>query len=233
MTDPMEEEKLMILLEGNIGAGKTTVGRTLADDGRFGFIEEPTTMWREGFASNMLGLYYEDPQRWAFTFQICAFITRAKTWREVLALTDHSKVILERSVFCDRHVFAENCYRTGLMSLAEYQLYQGMWEFLVTSYCVEPDLILYLRTPAEICMERIGDRGRSEEEGIPLEYLAQLEQLHDEWLLDHPKAVVLDGERWWTVEDILAEIGASESLRGIELVETRLGDAGRKPGIIA
>jgi deoxyadenosine/deoxycytidine kinase len=92
------------------------------------------------------------------------------------------------------------------MSLAEYQLYRGMWEFLVTSYCVEPDLILYLRTPAETCMERIGDRGRSEEEGIPLEYLAQLEELHDEWLLDHPQTVVLDGERWWTAEDILAKI---------------------------
>ena len=114
------------------------------------------------------------------------------------------------------------------MSLAEYQLYRGMWEFLVTSYCVEPDLILYLRTPAEICMERIGARGRSEEEAIPLEYLLQLEQLHDEWLLDHPKAVVLDGERWWTAEDILAAVGdASDGLSGLRVAETRLGAAGR------
>jgi deoxyadenosine/deoxycytidine kinase len=206
MADHREEDRLMILLEGNIGAGKTTVGRTLAADGTFGFIEEPTAVWREGFAANMLGLFYEDPKRWAFTFQICAFITRAKTWREVLALTDHSKVILERSVFCDRYVFAENCYRTGLMGASEYQLYRGLWEFLVTHYCVEPDLILYLRTPADICMGRIGSRGRAEEKGIPLEYLQQLEQLHDEWLLNHPKAVVLDGEHWWTTKEIMAKI---------------------------
>lgn len=198
----------MILLEGNIGAGKTTVGKTLAESEAFGFIEEPTAMWREGFASNMLELFYSDAHRWAFTFQICAFITRAKTWQEVLALTDHSKVILERSIFCDRYVFAENCYRTGLMSEPEYQVYCGLWDFLASNYCVEPGLILYLRTPAEVCLERIKVRDRTEEVGIELEYLLQLEGLHDEWLLDNPKAVVLDGERRWSAEQILAEVGA-------------------------
>jgi deoxyadenosine/deoxycytidine kinase len=206
MGDCREEDRLMILLEGNIGAGKTTVGKTLSEHGAFGFIEEPTTTWREGFASNMLGLFYQDPQRWAFTFQICAFITRAKTWSEVLALTDHSKVVLERSIFCDRHVFAENCYRTGLMAETEYQLYRGMWEFLVSNYCVQPDVILYLRTPAHICLDRISERGREEETGISLDYLLQLEGLHDEWLLDHPNAIVLDGEHWWTPEDLIAQV---------------------------
>jgi len=198
----------MILLEGNIGAGKTTIGRAMAAAEEYGFIEEPTTAWREGFASNLLELFYSDTQRWAFTFQICAFITRAKTWREVLALDDHSRVVLERSILCDRFVFAENCYRTGLMTATEYQLYCGMWDFLVSHYCVEPDLILYLRTPAEECLERIRARDRAEESGIPLEYLLQLESLHDEWLLDNPRAVVLDGERRWGMEEILAEVNA-------------------------
>ncbi len=163
-------------------------------------------MWREGFNSNLLDQFYRDPHRWAFTFQICAFITRAKTWREVLALTDHSRVILERSIFCDRNVFAENCYRTGLMSPAEFQLYTGLWDFLVANYCVEPDLILYLRTPADVCMARIKERDRIEEVGIPPEYLQQLESLHDEWLVDNPKAIVLDGERRWTTDELLSII---------------------------
>lgn len=201
-----EDDTLMILLEGNIGAGKTTVGQALAVSGEFAFIEEPTKAWQEGFASNMLQLFYSDPHRWAFTFQICAFITRAKTWREVLALTDHRRVVLERSIFCDRSVFAENCYRTGLMSPTEHQLYCGLWDFLASNYCVEPDLILYLRTPAEVCLERITSRSRDEEEGIPLEYLLQLERLHDEWLLDNPKSIVLDGEKRWRAEDILAKL---------------------------
>ncbi len=196
----------MVLLEGNIGAGKTTVGRKIASSGLFSFIEEPTAVWREGFAANMLELFYSDTQRWAFTFQICAFVTRAKTWDEVAQHTDHSKVILERSIFCDRYVFAENCFRTGLFSEAEYQLYCGMWDFTVSQYCDEPDVILYLRTPAEVCLQRILDRGRMEESGIPLEYLRQLEGLHDEWLLDNPKTILLDGENHWSASEVVKKI---------------------------
>jgi deoxyadenosine/deoxycytidine kinase len=199
----------MMLLEGNIGAGKTTVGRKLSVSGEFGFLEEPTSVWREGFAANMLDLFYSDTKRWAFTFQICAFVTRAKTWHEIQQQTNHHRVLLERSIYCDRFVFAENCYRTGLFSLAEYQLYRGMWDFVVSQYCDEPDIILYLRTPAEVCLRRIKDRGRQEEKGIPLEYLLQLERLHDEWLLDDPKTIILDGENHWTAQEVLAEIEAA------------------------
>ena len=208
MSGACQKDRIMILIEGNIGAGKTTVGRTLADSGEFGFVEEPTRAWQEDFSSNMLELFYTDTHRWAFTFQTCAFITRAKTWHEVLVVTDHDRVILERSVFCDRHVFAENCYRTGLMSQAEYELYCGLWDFLVSNFCVEPDVTLYLRAPARVCLQRIQARGRGEESGITLDYLLQLERLHDEWLLNEPRAVVLDGERHWSAAEILAQIEA-------------------------
>ena len=202
-------DRLMILLEGNIGAGKTTVGKALAASGVFGFLEEPTKAWREGFANNMLELFYNDTKRWAFTFQICAFITRAKTWSEVLALTDHTRVLLERSIFCDRYVFAENCYRTGLLTASEYQLYCGLWEFLVSNYCQEPDTIIYLRTPPETCLNRIEARGRPEEMGITLEYLQQLEGLHDEWLLNDPRVISLDGQERWSAAAILEQLGIS------------------------
>lgn len=205
-TQNTSDDKLMVLLEGNIGAGKTTVGRKIATSGLFDFIEEPTSQWREGFAANMLELFYSDTKRWAFTFQICAFVTRAKTWNEVTKYTYHNQVLLERSIYCDRHVFAKNCYETGLFSEAEYQLYCGMWDFTVSQYCDEPDAIIYLRTPAEVCLQRIKDRGRMEEMSIPLEYLLQLENLHDEWLLENPKSIVLDGENHWTAQEVVNQI---------------------------
>ena len=196
------EDRQMLLLEGNIGAGKSTVGRMLKASSSFDFIEEPVDIWQRGFASNLLDMFYQDMDRWAFTFQIVAFITRAKTWQEVLALTDHSQVVLERSIFTDRYVFATNMHRLGSMSDSEWQVYCGLWDFLVANYCVEPDCILYLRTPAVECLERIKIRDRSEEVGISLEYLGQLEALHDEWLLDNPRAVVLDGRKRWTADEI-------------------------------
>jgi deoxyadenosine/deoxycytidine kinase len=196
------EDRRMILLEGNIGAGKSTLGRTLAESGLFAFIEEPVEVWQKGFAANLLDAFYADMKRWAFTFQITAFVTRAKTWKEVLALTDHSRVVLERSIFTDRYVFAANSHQLGGMSDVEWQVYCGLWDFLVSNYCVEPDCILYYRTPAEVCVERMKSRGRSEEAGVSLEYLRQLEALHDQWLLEHPRAVTLDGSRAWTAREV-------------------------------
>ncbi|HUV73296.1 MAG TPA: deoxynucleoside kinase, partial [Anaerolineae bacterium] len=196
------EDRKMILLEGNIGAGKSTMGKILKTSGLFDFIEEPVQAWQEGFAANLLDAFYSDMERWAFTFQITAFVTRAKTWQEVLALTDHSRVVLERSIFTDRYVFATNSHRLGGMTNAEWQVYCGLWDFLATNYCVEPECILYYRTPAEICVERMKARGRSEESGVSLEYLRQLEALHDQWLLEHPGAVVLDGTKVWTAEEV-------------------------------
>lgn len=193
----------MILLEGNIGAGKSTVGRMLRSSELFDFIEEPVTRWQSGFASNLLESFYKDMPRWSFTFQILAFITRAKTWQEVLALTDHSRVVLERSIFTDRHVFASSMHDMGAMTETEWQVYCGLWDFLVSNYCVEPNCIVYLRTPAEVCLERINVRDRSEESGIQLEYLQRLEALHDRWLLKHPQAVILDGTQVWTTQDIV------------------------------
>jgi deoxyadenosine/deoxycytidine kinase len=211
------ETRTMILFEGNIAAGKSTVGRRLAESGLFGFIEEPVGAWQQEFDENLLDLFYKDANRWAFTFQLAAFTTRAKTWSEVLAMTDHSTVVLERSIYCDRYVFAKNCYQTGLMSKTEWQLYCKLWDWLQRNWCAEPDKIVYLRTPAEVCCERITERGRSEETTIPLEYLRDLEVLHDEWLMESPQAVIIDGCRQWQareVYDLLLDSGVAMAKPG-------------------
>lgn len=194
--------RTMILLEGNIGAGKTSLGKVLKDADGFEFLEEPVDRWRQGFANNLFEMFYNDMQRWSFTFQIMAFITRAKTWGEILEHVDAEKVILERSIHTDRNVFAKNLYEVGAMNDSEWALYQHLWDFLALNYTEDPDKIIYLRTPAEVCLERIKMRGRSEETQISLDYLKRLEDLHDEWLLDHPDAIVLDGTRRWEVPEI-------------------------------
>jgi hypothetical protein len=55
-------------------------------------------------------------------------------------------------------------------------------------------------------LQRIHQRGREEEGSIPLEYLLQLEGLHDEWLLDNPKTILLDGENHWSAEEVVTRI---------------------------
>jgi len=216
----MEERRTMILLEGNISAGKSTLGRRLAESNLFGFVEEPVGAWQKDFEENLLDLFYRDTNRWAFTFQLAAFTTRAKTWTEVLALSDHRNVVLERSLCCDRFVFAKNCYESGLMKKTEWQVYCRLWDWLESNWCTQPNRIVYLRTPAEECYNRIQEEinqgQRKEEKNIPLEYLQALEKLHDKWLLEDTEIPVteLDGTKEWTAEQfmaVLAEAGVSLS----------------------
>ncbi len=216
-------KRTMILFEGNIAAGKSTVGRRLAESELFGFVEEPVGAWIQDFEENLLDLFYKDTSRWAFTFQLAAFTTRAKTWTEVLSMTDHRNVVLERSIYCDRYVFAKNCYQSGLMKKTEWQLYCRLWDWLESNWCTEPDKIVYLRTPAEVCLERIESRGRSEESTIPIEYLRDLEVLHDEWLIDNPEVIVIDGQKQWTARkfyDVLEKANVPLAT-GEELIASR------------
>ncbi|MCX6738104.1 MAG: deoxynucleoside kinase, partial [Candidatus Parcubacteria bacterium] len=214
----MEDDRTMILFEGNIAAGKSTTGQSLAESKLFGFIPEPVSLWQNyqlpsGKVVNLLDLFYSDPHRWAFTFQLAAFTTRAKTWTEILACDNHRMVVLERSIFCDRHVFAKNCFQSGLMTEEEWEIYCQMWGFINgQNWCAQPDLVVYVRTPAQVCYDRLHPRGRSEESGITLEYLQALEALHEEWLHspEHPgyclingkpvHVLILDGEQRWTTE---------------------------------
>lgn len=196
--------RTMYLLEGNIGAGKTSLGNILKESTKFEFLEEPVDTWREGFAGNLFEMFYRDMPRWSFTFQIMAFTTRAKTWSEILEKVQGDRVVLERSIYTDRNVFAKNLYAGGAMNDSEWQVYQQLWEFLASNYCEKPQKIIYLRTPAEICLERIKKRGRDEEQQVPLDYLKQLEDLHDEWLMDHPDVIHIDGTKRWGVEEVEA-----------------------------
>lgn len=197
---------MLVLLEGNIAAGKTTLGQALAASDAFEFVPEPVERWQDGFAANLLERFYTDTPRWAFTLQICAFVTRAQTFEH---LTDAETTVFERSIYCDRHVFAKNLHTQGLMDDTEWALYLHFWEYMATSVPI-PDAIIYLRTPAEECFQRLQKRGRSEEKSISLAYLQQLETHHDDWLLGVAAAeapvVMLDGANHWTAADVQQQL---------------------------
>lgn len=180
----------IIAIEGNIGAGKTTLGNRLSSQFGYKFIEEPVESWRNQYDDNVLDLFYQDPKRWGFTFQVMALTTRAKTMIDMGGI---GPVILERTIETDYHVFAKACYRRGLMTNTEYAIYRSMYESLSESLYVKPDLVIYIRTPYDECARRIDIRSRGEETGISVDYLRELEQLHDDWLLDNPRVVTING----------------------------------------
>ena len=199
---------MLVLLEGNIAAGKSTLGEKIATSDHFNFITEPVERWQEGFAANLLERFYTDTQRWAFTMQICAFLTRVQAFDASTAANDRIN-IFERSIYCDRYVFAKNLHEQGFMDDTEWALYLHFWDYFKVQM-PSPDAIIYLKTPADECHRRLQIRGRAEEQSITLEYLQQLETHHDEWLLSPAVAgcpvIVLDGGQVWTAEEIRQQL---------------------------
>lgn len=135
-----------ISLEGNIGVGKSTLLEALR--GRcFQTVDEPLEKWRGETGSgeaqtNLLELFYRDPQRWAFTFQSAAFLSRAQMAADALQRADpQSTFILERSIQSDKYCFAMNCLKTKLFTEAEWNVYNDFH-----TWCAQRSLSL--ATPA-------------------------------------------------------------------------------------
>jgi deoxyadenosine/deoxycytidine kinase len=99
----------IISVEGNIGAGKTTLLGVLCVE----TIKEPVEEWENTAGSNILQRYYEDPKRWAFTFQLNALHSRCKLWEDNLRNNEKKLFFSERSPHADRNIFGEIMNREG------------------------------------------------------------------------------------------------------------------------
>lgn len=181
----------IIMVEGNIGAGKSTFLKVLKKRLNLNIIFEPTDKWQNKNEKdgNLLKLFYADTPRWAYTFQSYAFITRTQTLLDYQAENQSDKIkVLERSVYCDRYCFAKNCFESGLMTKLEWQIYKDWFSWLVEKYSPKPIGFIYLQTSPETCYSRINKRKRSEESEIPLDYLQKLHKRHEDWLF-HKKGI--------------------------------------------
>ncbi len=176
--------KQWIIVEGNVGAGKSTFLKMIQQYLDVGFVYEPHEQWqRVGDTGNLLEQFYENPQRWAYTFQSYAFITRIKAQQQFAQKTHQQNCILERSVFSDRYCFAKNAYETGFMSPLEWHLYREWFSWLVEYYMPKPAGFIYLRVDPKVCLDRMQIRNRHEESSVPLHYLQQLHEKHEKWLV--------------------------------------------------
>lgn len=169
-----------IHVEGNIGAGKSTMIKYIKDNFQCNTSEEPVDKWvslRDGEQS-ILDKFYEDPKRWSFAFQMNCFISRT---HQVNELPKDGKNFIERSIYSDK-IFASNCFANGMMNPIEMQIYSNWSNWLEYELCAKVDKIIYLRSTPEVSYDRIKQRSRTGENEISLEYLQQLHELHDQWL---------------------------------------------------
>lgn len=178
----------MYFVEGNIGSGKSTFLKKLSTE--FKVVQEPVDEWskmKNANGKNILEEFYEDPERNAYLFQSIAFRSRVKN------ITDlDENVIVERSIYTDRMVFAEVAKEDGNINEIEWNDYTEWFDFIVKHIGFKPKGFIYLRTDPEKSYERINKRNRSGESNISLDYLRKLHQRHDKWLMDESNVLVLD-----------------------------------------
>jgi len=185
--------KRTFVIEGNIGAGKSTFLSLIEKYLSVEPVFEPHDQWQAvGNGENLLEKFYSDSARWAYTFQTYAFVTRVLSQEDSLKKSSYTEFVLERSVYSDRYCFAKNCYEMGILTPLEWQLYRDWFSWLVDRYTTVPSGFIYLRTDPKICFNRMAIRSRSEEAAVSLDYLNRLHEKHENWLihkLDLPDAL--------------------------------------------
>jgi deoxyadenosine/deoxycytidine kinase len=174
--------KRLVVVAGNIGAGKTSLTERIGT--RLG--------WRTDFESvannPYLPDFYSDMHAWSFHLQIFFLGHRADQYLE--AAHDPRPAILDRSIYEDAYIFSRALHHMGNLSERDYIAYRKLFELVVNSL-PQPNLLVYLKCPAEILMERIRKRARNMETGISLDYLHLLESFYDDWLLSFDLCPVL------------------------------------------
>ncbi len=177
------KESKAIIVEGNIGAGKSTFLRLINDLLDVQVVYEPHEQWQNIDGENILDSFYKDKNRWSYTFQSYAFITRIMAQEQADKTSYKPLQILERSVYSDRYCFAKNLFEMGEMTSLEWKLYQDWWGWFVKHYTKKPTGFIYLQTPPQVCYDRLLKRARSEEAAVPLHYLSSLHDQHENWLI--------------------------------------------------
>lgn len=174
----------MYILEGNIGAGKTTFLRLIAQHlPDIKTIFEPVHNWQDTQSGqSLLANFYQNPQRWAYTFELFTLICRVQDHLKEQQDTKAVKVI-ERSIYSGYYCFAHNSYAQGFMNDIEWYLYEKWFSFLIMNKCVSPQGFIYLRVSPEIAYERIKKRNRSEEKKLSFDYLKQIHKRHEMFLM--------------------------------------------------
>ena len=165
--------KHLVVVAGNIGVGKTSLTERMGD--RLG--------WWTGYESvadnPYLPDFYADMRAWSFHLQVFFLGHRAEQYLD--ASRDSRSAILDRSIYEDTYIFARALHHMGNLSERDYLAYRRLFNLVVNSL-PRPDLLIYLKAPVDVLMERIIRRARGMETGISTEYLSLLDSFYDEWL---------------------------------------------------
>jgi thymidine kinase len=161
---------MKISIEGSIASGKSTLCASLNKATRIPVFLEPIDSW------TLLDKFYEDSRRWGLTFNVEVLLSMYQ-WKD-----NSFNSIYERSPNSCKHVFTQLMLDDGTLEVAEKNIFDKMFK----TFGWDQDVIIYVRTPPNVCFERMNKRGRECENTVSYEYLEKLDKKHNE-MLEHLK----------------------------------------------
>ena len=175
----------MYIVEGNIGAGKSTFLRLIQTHlPHITVVFEPLHNWQsQVYGQSILSNFYKDPQRWAYTMETLAMACRVQEHLKEQSDTNSLR-LMERSIYSGHYAFATNGYKNGFMTQLEWNVYLEWFNFLVTGHCKPPHGFIYLDVDPDVAYKRIQKRNRAAEKNITLDYIRQIDDCHKAFLIE-------------------------------------------------
>ena len=174
----------IITIEGNIGAGKSTFVNFLKDKcnndklSNIIFLQEPVDEWTKIKVNNVtiLEKFYQEPEKYAFSFQMMAYISRLSIIKKAVEENPKSIIISERCLLTDKNIFAKMLYDSNKIDPYSYQIY-NLWfnEFFDK---LPKHKHIYLKSSPSLIKSRIIKRNRKGENNIDIEYLSKCNDYH-------------------------------------------------------
>lgn len=202
----------VILIDGVVGVGKTTLGRMLAHELDVKLYEELSDI----DTGALLDKFYADKKRWSFTMQI-HFLN--KRFHMIKEIHKNNGGILDRSIFGDR-IFASMLNEDHDMTDEEYRTYSTLLDNML-EHAQPPTILIYLRCGVDKAIERINRRDRGLESQVPRTYWERLNQKYEEWYesYNHSHKIVIDMNN----KDLLIKDDAESILATIKEALVDLG----------
>ena len=179
----LNEKYRYVVVEGNIGSGKTSLASMIA-------AETGATLLLEEFAENtFLPQFYKEPSKYAFPLELSFLAARFRQLKNEL-FRNESQLIVS-----DYHIRKSLLFAEHNLDEAELELYRSFYD-IISSQIPEPGVVIYLNKSISKLHENIGKRGRDFEKNISEKYLSGIQIAYENLLQNHPfsKVIVIDSE---------------------------------------
>ena len=173
---------MYIGIAGNIGCGKTTLTRMLAQ--HYGWTPKFESVSHNPYLED----YYKDIERWSYNLETYFL---AQRFQDVLEIAKSEEVIIQdRTIMEGVYIFVANNKAMGNLSDRDFDTYMQLFS-LMMSMVKKPDLLIYLKSSVPHLVSQIQKRGRDYEKSISIEYLNNLNERYEEWINSYDGPVLV------------------------------------------